>query len=255
MYKLIQNEHYKLLKRKVTLVSLASLVILQFSLALVIKQIIVGAGVEDHFIGYFSFTTHLHILLQGFSIVVAASIISFEYDKKTIKFLLIRPVRRERILFAKLMTSIMVSMWLFLLYYGLALLFGLFFFGTKLDSKAESLFSNTLKLIGTQWLEVFLMITFAFLCSALFRSSTLSMMVSIIVLYSAKVLVSITAYLEEPWGRWLLFANTDFRQYAEHTKPLFPGMTPLFSLFIILIHFACFIGLAWWSFCKRDIKL
>lgn len=99
MFKLIQNEHVKLLKRKVTFVSLALIAVFQFLLALITKRILMSAGTEDHFIGYFSFTPNLNILLQGLSIVVAASIISFEYDKKTIKFLLIRPVRREKFLF------------------------------------------------------------------------------------------------------------------------------------------------------------
>ncbi|MED1738898.1 ABC transporter permease [Bacillus swezeyi] len=255
MFRLIQNEHVKLLKRRVTFVSLALIVILQFLLALVTKRILMGAGADDHFIGYFSFAPNLNILLQGLSIVVAASIISFEYDKKTIKFLLIRPVSREKILVSKFLTSVLASIWLFFIYYGFSLLFGLLFFGVKLDEKAELLFLNTLQLIGSQWLEVFLMVWFAFLCSALFRSSALSIMVSIVVLYGAKMLVTIMSYLENPLGKFLLFANTDLTQYAGQTKPLFAGMTPLFSLFIIFIHFVFFLGAAWWSFCKRDMRV
>ncbi len=133
MFKLIQNEHVKLLKRKVTFVSLALIAVFQFLLALITKRILMSAGTEDHFIGYFSFTPNLNILLQGLSIVVAASIISFEYDKKTIKFLLIRPVRREKILVSKYVTSVLASIWLFIIYYGFSLLFGLLFFGVKLD--------------------------------------------------------------------------------------------------------------------------
>lgn len=136
MFKLIQNEHVKLLKRKVTFVSLALIVVFQFLLALITKRILMGAGAEDHFIGYFSFTPNLNILLQGLSIVVAASIISFEYDKKTIKFLLIRPVRREKILVSKYVTSVLASIWLFIIYYGFSILFGLLFFGVKARRKS-----------------------------------------------------------------------------------------------------------------------
>ncbi|ASB90961.1 ABC transporter permease [Bacillus sonorensis] len=255
MFRLIKNEHVKLVKRKVTVVSLALIVVFQFLLALVTKRILAGAGADDHFIGYFSFAPNLNILLQGLTIVVAASIISFEYDKKTIKFLLIRPVSREKILISKFLTIVLASIWLFMIYYGFSLLFGLVFFGAKLDPKAGTLFFNTLSMIGSQWLEVFLMAAFAFLCSALFRSSALSIMVSIAVLYGAKTLVTIMAYLKNPWGKFLLFANTDFTQYGEHAKTLFTGMTPVFSIVIIAIHFVFFIGVAWWSFCKRDIKL
>lgn len=136
MFKLIQNEHVKLLKRKVTFVSLALIVVFQFLLALITKRILMGAGAEDHFIGYFSFTPNLNILLQGLSIVVAASIISFEYDKKTIKFLLIRPVRREKILVSKYVTSVLASIWLFIIYYGFSILFGLALFRREARRKS-----------------------------------------------------------------------------------------------------------------------
>lgn len=255
MFRLIKNEHVKLLKRRVTFVSLVLIAAFQFLFALVTKRILAGAGAEDHFIGYFSFAPNLNILLQGLSVAVAASIISFEYDKKTIKFLLIRPVSREKILISKFLTSVFASIWLFFVYYGFSLLYGLVFFGIKLDPAAKPLFLNTLQIIGSQWLEVFMMVSFAFLCSALFRSSALSIMVSIVVLYGAKALVTIMAYLQNPWGKFLLFANTDFTQYGEHAKSVFAGMTPLFSVIIIIIHFVFFIGVAWWSFCKRDVKI
>lgn len=175
--------------------------------------------------------------------------------KKTIKFLLIRPVRREKILVSKYVTSVLASIWLFIIYYGFSLLFGLLFFGVKLDEKAEPLFINTVTMIGTQWFEVWMMVSFAFLCSALFKSSALSIMVSIVVLYGAKMLVTIMSYLEKPLGKFLLFANTDLTQYAGEAKPLFTGMTPLFSLVIVFLHLVFFLGAAWWAFCKRDMKV
>lgn len=141
MFKLIQNEHVKLLKRKVTFVSLALIVVFQFLLALITKRILMGAGAEDHFIGYFSFTPNLNILLQGLSIVVAASIISFEYDKKTIKFLLIRPVRREKILVSKYVTSVLASIWLFIIYYGFFYIVRPALFRREARRKAEPLLS------------------------------------------------------------------------------------------------------------------
>ncbi|KAF6601249.1 ABC transporter permease, partial [Bacillus sp. EKM417B] len=57
------------------------------------------------------------------------------------------------------------------------------------------------------------------------------------------------------WGSFLLFANTDLTQYMSGAKPLFAGMTPLFSAGIIIIHIVFFLAVAWWSFCKRDVRV
>nr|MDH3162595.1 hypothetical protein [Bacillus licheniformis] len=94
-----------------------------------------------------------------------------------------------------------------------------------------------------------------FMLGIIQKRSALSIMVSIVVLYGAKMLVTIMAYLEKPLGKFLLFANTDLTQYAGEAKPLFAGMTPLFSLFIVFIHLVFFLGTAWWGFCKRDMKV
>lgn len=87
----------KLFNRKVTFVSLILMAVFQFFMALIIKRIVISAGTDENFIGYFSYTPSLNILLQALTIVIAATIISNEFDKKTIKFLLIRPVKRQKV--------------------------------------------------------------------------------------------------------------------------------------------------------------
>lgn len=139
--------------------------------------------------------------MQGLSIVVAASIISLNMIKDD-QIFADPPCQKRKILVSKYVTSVLASIWLFIIYYGFSLLFGLLFFGVKLDEKAEPLFINTVTMIGTQWFEVWMMVSFAFLCSALFKSSALSIMVSIVVLYGAKMLVTIMSYLEKPLGKF-----------------------------------------------------
>ncbi|MCI4139294.1 ABC transporter permease, partial [Bacillus vallismortis] len=97
--------------------------VFQFFMALIIKRIVTSAVTDENFIGYFSYTPSLNILLQALSIVIAATIVSMEFDKKTIKFLLIRPVKRQKVFWSQLITVVMVSFYLYLAYYILALLF------------------------------------------------------------------------------------------------------------------------------------
>lgn len=255
MYRLIRNEHKKLFKKKIVVVALISMAVLQFLLALFIMRLLMSARVEDHFIGYFSYAPNLNIILQLFSVVIGATIVSSEFDKRTIKFLLIRPFLRWKILLSKGLTAVLASIYLYIIYYSLTIVYGLVFFGVNTDARAGTLFSNTLIWIANQWLEVVLMIAFAFLCSSLFRNSVFSLVVSFVVIYIAKSMVTILDVMEIGWGKFLLFANTDFRQYAEGLNPLFEGMSPLFSIIIIFIHLITFLIGAWWSFCKRDVTV
>lgn len=114
---------------------------------------------------------------------------------------------------------------------------------------------NTLKVIGTNWVEAFAMACFGLLCSSVFRNSATAVILSFIVLYGAKSLVTIMSLFQNKWGSFLLFANTDLTQYMSGAKPLFAGMTPLFSAGIIIIHIVFFLAVAWWSFCKRDVRV
>lgn len=255
MSKLIWNEHMKLFNRKVTLVSLILMAVFQFFMALIIKRIVISAGTDENFIGYLSYTPSLNILLQALTIVIAATIVSMEFDKKTIKFLLIRPVKRQKVFWSKLITVVMVSFYLYLAYYILALLFGLVFFGTSVSAESKTLLINTLALIGSNWLEAVMMGLFGLLCSSLFRNSAVAVVVSFVVLYGASTLVQLMKLFENKWGSFLLFANTDFTQYRSGETALFSGMTPLFSIGILIIHAIFFIVVGWWCFCKRDVRV
>ncbi|UWJ03350.1 ABC transporter permease [Bacillus subtilis] len=245
----------KLFNRKVTLVSLILMAVFQFFMALIIKRIVISAGTDENFIGYLSYTPSLNILLQALTIVIAATIVSMEFDKKTIKFLLIRPVKRQKVFWSKLITVVMVSFYLYLAYYILALLFGLVFFGTSVTAESKTLLVNTLALIGSNWLEAVMMGLFGLLCSSLFRNSAVAVVVSFVVLYGASTLVQLMKLFENKWGSFLLFANTDFRQYGSGETALFSGMTPLFSIGILIIHAIFFIVVGWWCFCKRDVRV
>lgn len=54
------------------------------------------------------------------------------------------------------------------------------------------------------------------------------------------------------WAKFILFANTDLRQYTTGT-PLVEGMTMTFSIVMLLIYFALFAFLSLYIFKKRDV--
>ncbi|MBE3554796.1 MAG: ABC transporter permease, partial [Thermicanus sp.] len=54
------------------------------------------------------------------------------------------------------------------------------------------------------------------------------------------------------WVKYILFANTDLRQYFDGT-PLVEGMTLSFSITVLLAYFLIFNLLSWILFMKRDV--
>ncbi|MGE6632095.1 ABC transporter permease [Bacillus sp. NPDC077027] len=255
MLNLIMNEHKKWLKQKSPFVAIGLIAIFQIVMALIVKQLVDGFGGNDSVVNYFAYSTNMVFILQVFAVVIGATIISSEFQKRTIKFLLIRPKSRFEIFLSKYITLVLTVLYLFLIYYVLAFLFGLILFGPHFEEDTGQLFNHTLQVIGSQWIEVVMMASFAFLCSSLFRNSLLALVTSFFVLYTAKSLVPLMSIFENQWGKILLFANTDFTKYSFSGPPPFDGMTPLFSIFIVCAHFVFFVGAAWFLFWKRDINV
>ncbi|MFJ5965611.1 ABC transporter permease [Bacillus sp. NPDC093026] len=254
MLQLIKNEHKKLMKQKITIIALGLLVVFQFMMSLTMKQVPSSLG-EYTVANYFAYSTNVVFVLQVFAVVIGATMISTEFQKRTIKFLLIRPKTRLHIFLSKYITLVLFVIYLFVFYYVLSFIFGLIFFGTQFNEDTGRLFQYTFEVIGSEWIEVVMMASFAFMCSSLFRNSLIALVTSFLVLYGAKSLVTIMSLFENQWGKILLFANTDFTQYSFQGPPPFDGMSVLFSLFIVVAHFVFFVGTAWLLFWKRDVNV
>ncbi|MEI4789640.1 ABC transporter permease [Bacillus sp. FJAT-53060] len=255
MLQLIKNEHRKIMRQKITLIALGLIVVFQMTMVLVMKRVISNLGGQDTVANYFAYSTNVVLILQVLAVVIGATLISTEFQKRTILFLLIRPKTRLHIFLSKYITLVLTVTYLFLYYYVLSFLFGLIFFGTEFDAGTERLFLLTFAVIGSQWVEVIMMASFALMCSSLFRNSMIALVTSFFVLYAAKSIVPIMSLLEIQWGKILLFANTDFWQYSFQGPPPFNGMSPMLSLLIVGAHFVFFVGTAWFLFWKRDVNV
>ncbi|MFF3472789.1 ABC transporter permease, partial [Bacillus velezensis] len=55
----------KLFNRKVSLVALILMAVLQFIMALVIKRLVISSGTDENFIGYMAYAPGLNILLEA----------------------------------------------------------------------------------------------------------------------------------------------------------------------------------------------
>jgi len=212
---------------------------------------------------FVSLSTNITLLVGIFACVIAGDIVASEFTWGTVKMLLIRPVSRSRILFAKYMVSLLFGLFLFVLLFASAYLIGGLFFGfggmetphmfvdpsnnTVVETtKGESITIN----FGLKFVTLFMAITIAFMISTIFRSSSLSIAISILLLLVGPNLMTFLAQYE--WAKYLLFANTELIQHIEGPR-LYEDTTMGFSIAVLAVYFVLMNAISWIGFKKRDV--
>ncbi|MDR4948701.1 ABC transporter permease [Neobacillus cucumis] len=203
------------------------------------------------------------IMLAGvFIIIVAAGIVASEFNWGTIKLLLIRPINRSKILLSKYITVLLFAFLMLVIMFVFSGLLGAILFGFPEKAVPYLNYSNghvseqnmlihLLIYYGLSSIDMIMLVTMAFMISAVFRNSSLAIGLSLFLLFTGGQFTALLA-MKFDWAKYILFANTDLLQYFEGT-PLVDGMTVPFSIFILVIYFALFQLLAFYVFNKRDI--
>jgi len=212
--------------------------------------------------GFVKSSTGMLSLVTIFVIILAAEIVSYEFSSGTIKLLLIRPHKRWKILLSKYVCIILTSCALFLLVFIISFITGLTLFGTAGVNSPDIYINNgviytqniAMSAIQRYLFELagqIMFITFAFMLSTVFRSSTLSIVASILSLLVGSTVVSFLS--NHGWAKYILFTNISLSQYLPGSKPFMKGMTLNFSLLMLAIYFIIFNYLSLLFFTKRDI--
>ncbi|MEH7119023.1 ABC transporter permease [Neobacillus vireti] len=203
------------------------------------------------------------IMLAGvFIIIVSAGIVASEFNWGTIKLLLIRPINRSKILLAKYFTVLLFAILMLAIMFVFSGILGAILFG--LPDRAvpylnyynghvteQNIVVHLLIYYGLSSIDTIMLVTMAFMISAVFRNSSLAIGLSLFLLFTGGQFTALLA-MKFDWAKYLLFANTDLMQYFEGT-PLVEGMTIPFSITILIIYFALFMFLAFYVFKKRDV--
>ncbi len=197
-------------------------------------------------------------------IIIAGSTVANEFSSGTIKFLLINPVKRWKILVSKYIMCLSMGFLMIILLYGLSVLFSILFFGTEhlsctyldvVDGVVESRnpFVYVFKNYMFRSVQVLVMATLAFAISSLAKNSAMSIGISLFAMLSGNSIVSIFKNgLNQDWVRYLVFANTDFSAVINGTSG-FANHTLTFAIGVVAIHMFVFLLIAWDGFTKREI--
>ena len=200
-----------------------------------------------------------------FVIIVAAGIVAHEFSWGTIKILLIKPYRRWKVLLSKYLSVNLFFLLMLAVVFVTAGITGFVLFGSGeaannvhlayVDGKVveQNLFFYLVKTYALNSLSVYMLVTMAFMISAVFRNSGLAIGLSVFLLLMGGTITNLLA-AKFDWAKYSLFANTNLMQYFDG-MPLVEGMTMTFSITMLLIYFAIFHLLAFGIFTKRDISV
>lgn len=197
-----------------------------------------------------------------FTIIIAAGIVASEFNWGTIKLLLIRPISRGKILVAKYITVLLFALVVLAVCFGYSTLLGFVLFGGPESANPylnfhqgvvteQSMFVHLLKSYGLNSVGMLMLATMAYMISAVFRSSSLAIGISLFLMFTGGQFTSLIA-MKYDWAKYILFANTDLTQYFEG-YPLVEGMTLPFSILMLIVYFVIFQVLAHLVFKKRDV--
>ena len=206
------------------------------------------------------FGTDMIVLATIFAVIVAAGIVSSEFGTGTIKMLLTRPVNRWKVLLSKLVTVILYGLVLFVIGVAVSSLVGVTLFGTgssiellMVDGVVKEVSPWSVILEGTllSFGDFFMSILFAFLIGSLFKSSSLSVGVTLICMLMGGTVVNLLSKYE--FTKYIWLTHTDLTQYMEGRVPVIEGTTLGFSIGILVVYAIVFLALTFFTFQKRDV--
>ncbi len=202
-------------------------------------------------------------LAAVFIVIIAAGIFANEFSTGTIKFLLINPVKRHKIFWSKYITCISLLLISLVTFFIIHFLATLIFCGSsgidgvylnyKNGSVHEtSIIFHAIKQYAITGLAVIPTVTLAFTISAFLRSSALAIALSLGIELAGSTITMFLYSFGHDWGRYLLFANTDFLGISNGDS-LFPMQTLTFAIITTIIYVVVFLLTAYDGFTKKDV--
>jgi ABC-2 type transport system permease protein len=217
---------------------------------------------EDTLWGNVLQAADLMIVVTVLTVIIAGDSVAGEFTDGTIKLLLIRPVSRSKILLSKYVSALMFSILLFIVLFVSAFVVSGIMHGFH-DLGAPYVYASSDGIVHEtnivqhsiatylfQAVQMIMVVTLAFMISVLTRSSSISIALSVGIMFAGTSIVGFLAQFN--WAKYYLFENTDLTQYLTGS-PNVPGMTLPFSITVILVYFILFNALSWTVFKKKDV--
>ena len=214
-----------------------------------------------------NFYSQFGIFLIVVVVMIAGTIVSEEFNKGTIKLLLVKPYTRNKILMAKAITTLIMIIFIILVTLVMQILIGGIIFG--FDSLSEpvvaynfntntmeemNIFANLGVQTLTQLPMIILLATLAFAISTLFTNSTLAITISLLGYMAASIINQLAIGYDLQFMKYFVTMNWDLSIYANGALPYMEGMSMTMSIIICAIYFLIMMIPTFIVFKKRNIK-
>ena len=214
-----------------------------------------------------NFYSQFGIFLIVVVVMIAGTIVSEEFNKGTIKLLLVKPYTRNKILMAKAITTLIMIIFIIVVTLVMQILIGGIIFG--FDSLSEpvvaynfntntmeemNIFANLGVQTLTQLPMIILLATLAFAISTLFSNSTLAITISLLGFMSASIINQLAIGYDLQFMKYFVTMNWDLSIYANGALPYMEGMNMTMSIIICVAYFLIMMIPTFIVFKKRNIK-
>lgn len=199
--------------------------------------------------------------------LIASFIVSDEFNKGTIKLLLVRPYSRNKILCSKFISSIISMLVIIIFVYLVQFIVGGLFYGFSSLStgvivynynlntvKTVSIFTSIITDILCRLPIYILLLTLTFGISTIINNSGVSMAISLVFYIASEIINSFAFYYNVKWLKYFVTVNWDFSQYLYGKLPQIEGMNIMFSVGICLFYFVVMIVPTFIVFNRKNIK-
>lgn len=200
-------------------------------------------------------------------VLIAGSIVSEEFNKGTIKLLLVRPYSRRKMLFAKFIVVILTVIFIMVAIGIMQFIVGGIFFGFEslkipaieynynTDSLVEMSILQNVILTGLGKLPIYVLIgTLAFALSTLFTNTAVAITISLLGYMGSSIVNQFAYYYKITWLKYFVTPNWDLTQFFYGKLPITEGLNIGFSIVICLIYFAIMMIPTFIVFKKKNIK-
>ncbi|MDR4985573.1 ABC transporter permease [Bacillus cereus] len=257
MFKLIQNEFLKLHAKKGMYVLIGVIALLEVLGAVVMAKWGQAGSLSGSYLDFVSSNIGLiMIFITIFGITIASRTITDEFQKGTIKQLLIRPRKRITVLFSKYITVLLTMLCIVFASTLIAMIIG----GIVMDgSKTELTLAIVMKSTLYQLLSPFFFATLAFFLANVFRKSVLPLIITMFLFFLQGAINMVLIMFAKGVAKFVVFFHLNLSVY-DGNKLVSGGMEPPFteftfitSLLLVIAYFAVLLVASSVLFQKRDV--
>lgn len=201
-------------------------------------------------------------------IIVAGTIVSEEFNKGTIKLLLVRPYSRVKILLSKYITCLIVLICSIIFVALMQTVVGGIVYGFDSYKNPTVLYNyatnslNVVSMTGTLAImavailpKLILLMTLAFTLSTVITNTPVAIAIPLLGSMVESIINQLAIMYEKAnFLKYFVTPNWDFSQYLYGALPQMKGITLGFSVCICLAYFIVMMALSIWNFKEKNIK-